>query len=157
MWMRAALLVSNEIGLRVDRWLVWATGVSFVNQFYGRAGGFTPQPCLLLSTRHHKTKAPRSVVLPYYRDEDRWLVVGSHGGRPTDPVWAKNLRVYPECKVRLGWRSMETSAHEASGAERDRVWGIVTAEGAYLGYQKLAGRRAIPVFVLAARGGGSTT
>ena len=148
LWMRAALLVSNPTGLRLDRWLVAATGFSFINQCYARAGGFTPRPCLLLTTRHHETAAPRTIVLPYRRDGDRLLVVGSHGGRPTDAVWAKNLRVHPQVDVRVGWSRISVAAREASGEERDRVWGIVTADGAYLGYQKMAAPRMIPVFVL---------
>ena len=34
------------------------------------------------------------------------------------------------------------------GAERDQVWKIVTQDGGYLGYEKLAAPRVIPVFVL---------
>jgi len=150
-WMRAALLVSNPTGLRLDRWLVGATGFSFVNQFYARAGGFEPRPCLLLTTRHHKTGAPRTVVLPYLRDEDRFLIVGSHGGRPTDAIWAKNLRIHTDCQLRVDRRDIPAVAQEPIGDERDRVWSIVTRDGAYLGYQKMAAPRVIPVFVLARR------
>jgi deazaflavin-dependent oxidoreductase (nitroreductase family) len=151
LWMRAALLVSNPTGMRLDRWLVAATGFSLVNQFYSRAGGFPPRPCLLLTTRHHRTSERRAVVLPYYRRGDDYLVVGSHGGRPTDAIWAKNLRVHPDCRVRVGWRAIEASAHEAAGEERALVWSIVTTDGAYVGYEKMAAPRVIPVFVLAAR------
>lgn len=147
-WLRAALRVSNPTGLRLDRWLVAATGFSFINHFYARAGGLTPRPCLLLTTRHHKTGAPRSIVLPYRRDADRILIVGSHGGRPTDAIWAKNLRVHPDCEVRLGWRSRASIAHQAMGVERDHVWKLVTEDGAYLGYEKMAAPRVIPVFVI---------
>jgi deazaflavin-dependent oxidoreductase (nitroreductase family) len=148
--MRAALLVSNPTGLRLDRWLVAATGFSFVNQFYGRAAGLAPRPCLLLTTRHHETGVPRSVVLPYQRDGRRILVVGSHGGRPTDAIWAKNLRVHPDCEVRRRWRTQPSIAREAMGAERDHVWKIVTQDGGYLGYEKMAAPRVIPVFVIEA-------
>ncbi len=151
LWMRAALMVSNPTGLRLDRWLVGATGFSFVNQFYARAGGFEPRACLLLTTRHHKTEAPRTIVLPYLRDGARFLIVGSHGGRPTDAIWAKNLRSHPDCDVRVDRRNMAATADEAVGEERDRVWGIVTQDGAYLGYQKMAAPRVIPVFALAER------
>lgn len=147
--MRLALLFSNPLGLRLDRGLVAATGFSLINQFYARAGGFTPRPCLLLTTRHHETGAPRAVVLPYRRDGECWLVVGSHGGRPNDAVWAKNLRAHPEVGIRVGWRRIPVSAREATGVERERAWKIVTDDGAYLGYAKMAHPRVIPVFVLA--------
>ncbi len=148
LWMRVALFVSNPAGLRVDRWLVRATGFSFMNQFYSRAGGFRPRRCLLLRTRHHRTGKARTVVLPYTPDGEGWLVVGSHGGRPADAVWARNLRVNSDCAVRAGWRWAECVAEEAQHEERQRTWGIVTADGSYLGYEKLAAPRIIPVFVL---------
>ncbi len=150
-WMRLALLFSNPTGLRIDRWLVATTGFSLINQFYSRAGGFRPRPCLLLTTRHHKSGRARSVVLPYCRDGEAWLVVGSHGGRPTDAVWAMNLRAHPDVEIRVGRRRIPATAREAAGDERERVWGIVSEGGAYVGYQKAAHPRVIPVFVLDAR------
>lgn len=146
--MRAARAVSNPLGLGFDRALVHATGFSLVNQFYARAGGFAPRPCLLLTTRHHATGVSRRVVLPYVRDGDDVLVVGSHGGRPRDAVWARNLRVHADCRIRIGWRNVEGVAREARDEERERVWGLVTADGAYVGYAKMAAPRVIPVFVL---------
>ncbi len=151
LWLRLALAFSNPAGLRFDRGLVRATGFSLINQFYARAGGFTPRPCLLLTTRHHRTGERRSVVLPYRRDGARWLVVGSHGGRPTDAVWARNLRVHPEAEVRVGWRRLPVLAREASGEERERLWKLVTDDGAYVGYQRMAAPRVIPVVALSER------
>jgi deazaflavin-dependent oxidoreductase (nitroreductase family) len=149
--MRLALLFSNAAGLRFDRALVAATGFSLINQFYSRAGGFTPRPCLLLTTRHHETGDLRQVVLPYRRDGEGWLVVGSHGGRPTDAIWAKNLRAHPAVEVQVGRHRFPVIAAEPSGEERERVWRIVTDDGAYVGYQKMARPRVIPVFALARR------
>ena len=146
--MRAARAVSNPLALAFHRALVHATGFSLVNQFYARAGGFAPRPCLLLTTRHHKTGQPRRVVLPFVRDGGDLLVVGSHGGRPTDAVWARNLRVHPDCVVRRGWRTRPATAREAQGEERERVWALVTDDGAYVGYAKMAAPRVIPVFVV---------
>ena len=151
-WMRLALWFSNPTGLRIDRWLVATTGFSLINQFYARAGGFQPRPCLLLTTRHHQSGEERSVVLPYRRDGDAWLVVGSHGGRPTDAIWAMNLRAHPEAKIQVGRQSVPVTAREPRGDERERVWGIVSEDGAYVGYQKAAHPRVIPVFQLVERG-----
>ena len=82
LWMRLALLFSNATGLRIDRAMVRATGFSLINQFYSRAGGFIPRACLLVTTKHHKTGALRTVVLPYRNDGDAWLIVGSHSSHP---------------------------------------------------------------------------
>jgi deazaflavin-dependent oxidoreductase (nitroreductase family) len=142
-------LVSNPRGLALDRWLVRATGHSLVGRVYLRAGGYALRPHLLLTTIHWKSGALRTVVLPYSEDGARYLVVGSHGGRPTDPVWARNLRAHPEVWVRprdRRWRFAR--AHVAQGEERDRLWRIITAEGAYRYYERMAHPRVIPVVVL---------
>ena len=75
-----------------DRLCVRLTGWSFVNRAFEEAAGMSRRPVLLLETRHHRTGRLRTVVLPCYRDADRFVVVGSHGGRPTDAVWTHNLR-----------------------------------------------------------------
>ena len=150
-WARLAQWVSNSTCLRIDRWAVATTGFSFINHCYTRAGGFVPRPCLLLTTRHHCSGDLRTVVLPYRRAGDRWLVVGSHGGRATDAIWAKNLRVHTDVEIRVDRRRLPVTAIEATGAERERVWKIVTDDGAYLLSEMVAHPRTIPVFVLSER------
>src|SRR5262245_8848 len=143
-------LVSNPGGLALDRWLVRATGRSLVGHVYLRAGGYELRPHLLLTTIHWKTGALRSVVLPYSEDGGRYLVVGSHGGRPTDPVWARHRRAHPQVWLRphdRRWRFAR--AHVAQGEERERLWQAITAEGAYRYYERAAHPRLIPVVVLA--------
>jgi len=142
--------ISNPRGLAVDRWLVRATGRSLMGHAYLRAGGFELRPHLLLETIHWRTGQRRTVVLPYQQDGERYLVVGSHGGRPTDPIWVHNLRAHPEVWVRprdRRWRFAR--AHVAQGDERRRLWAAITSAGAYLGYERAARPRVIPVVVVA--------
>jgi deazaflavin-dependent oxidoreductase (nitroreductase family) len=97
-----------------------------------------------------RTGLRRSVVLPYLEDGDRYLVVGSHGGRPTDPIWVHNLRAHPQVWVRprdRRWRFAR--AHVAQGEERERLWSAITSEGAYRYYERAAHPRLIPVVVVA--------
>jgi deazaflavin-dependent oxidoreductase (nitroreductase family) len=142
--------ISNPRGLAVDRWLVRATARSLMGHAYHRAGGYPLRPHLLLTTIHWRTGTRRTVVLPYSEDGGRYLVVGSHGGRPTDPIWALNVRAHPEVWVRprdRRWRFAR--AHVAQGAERERLWAEITAAGAYHYYQRAAHPRLLPVVVLA--------
>ena len=150
LWRRVIPIVSNPRGLAVDRWLVGATGHSIVGRAYLRAGGYPIRPHLLLETIHWRSGVRRSVVLPYGEDGDRLVVVGSHGGRPTDPIWALNVRAHPEVWVRprdRRWRFAR--AYVADGAERERLWRAITAEGAYRYYERQAHPRRIPVVVIA--------
>jgi deazaflavin-dependent oxidoreductase (nitroreductase family) len=34
------------------------------------------------------------------KDGNSYVLVGSQGGAPTDPVWAHNLRVNPDVEIR---------------------------------------------------------
>jgi deazaflavin-dependent oxidoreductase (nitroreductase family) len=88
-------------------------------------------------------------VLPYSEDASRYLVVGSHGGRPTDPIWALNVRAHPTVWVRPAdrrWRLAK--AHVAQGEERERLWREITADGSYLYYAKHSQPRVIPIVVI---------
>jgi len=149
-WRRLIPIVSNPRGLALDRLLVRATGHSLIGRAYLRAGGYPMRPHLLLETVHWRSGARRTVVLPYHEDGDRLVVVGSHGGRPTDPIWALNLRAHPQLWVRprdRRWRFAR--AHVAQEEERARLWHAITAEGAYRYYERLAHPRVIPVVVIA--------
>ena len=149
-WRRVIPIVSNPRGLAVDRLLVRATGHSLIGRAYLRAGGYAMRPHLLLETTHWRSGVRRTVVLPYTEDGDRLVVVGSHGGRPTDPIWALNVRARPQVRVRARDRRWRLArAHVAEGEERERLWRAITAEGAYRYYEKQAHPRVIPVVVIA--------
>ena len=142
--------ISHPQGLAVDRWLVRATGRSLMGHAYLRAGGFALRPHLLLETIHWRTGVRRSVVLPYQEHAERLVVVGSHGGRPTDPIWVHNLRAHPEVWVRPRDRRWRFAlAHVAQREERERLWAEITRAGAYRGYERAAHPRVIPVVVIA--------
>jgi deazaflavin-dependent oxidoreductase (nitroreductase family) len=148
-WRRVIPWISHPTGLAVDRWLVRATGHSLMGRAYLRAGGYPVRPHLLLETQHWRSGVRRTVVLPYFEDGERYLVVGSHGGRPTDPIWALNLRAHPAVRVRAAdrrWRFAR--AHVARGDERARLWSLITADGSYRHYAKHARPREIPVVVI---------
>ncbi|HSK06901.1 MAG TPA: nitroreductase/quinone reductase family protein [Acidimicrobiia bacterium] len=101
-----------------------------------------------LTTNGRRTGRPHEVVLYAWPDGDRLVVVGSYGGRPSDPDWAVNLRGDPRTVVRRGRRAVEHVAREVDGAERDRLWALVTARfPLYETYQRSTDRL-IPLFIL---------
>ena len=101
-----------------------------------------------LTTTGRKTGHPHEVVLYAWPDGDRLVVVGSYGGRPSDPDWASNLRAHPRAVVRRGRVTVEHVAREVEGAERERLWALVTDH--FPLYQSYQGStdRLIPLFVL---------
>lgn len=139
---------SNPWGLAIDRVLVRFTDWSLLTTIYRRAGGLPNWPSLLMTTIHWKTGQQRSVVLPYKRDADQMIIIGSHGGRPTDAIWSLNLRAHPIAWVRIRGRRFACHVRLAAGQERERLWAEVSQGGAYAHYAKTAYPREIPIFAL---------
>ena len=106
---------------------------------------------ILLTTTGRRTGLPRKVELYAFDDGDRLVVVGSQGGSTRDPAWCHNLRANPAARLRRGRKATTEEsvlAHEAAGAERDRLWALVTGVSPfYVGFQRKT-QRVIPLFVL---------
>lgn len=100
-YQRLVFLTLYPACLPVDKALVRLTGYSLVNRIYAKAGGMRERPCLLMTTLHWKTGAPKTVVLPYHQFDHQYVVQGSLAGRPQDPVWATNVRAYPFTWLKL--------------------------------------------------------
>src|SRR6476620_7139946 len=54
---------------------------------------------LLLTTRGRKTGKLRRTALFYGRDGERYVLVGSNGGKADDPLWYRNLLAEPRVEV----------------------------------------------------------
>jgi F420H(2)-dependent quinone reductase len=124
-------------------------------ELYERSGGTegttlldTGLPVIILTHIGNKTGAMRKTPLMRVKDGDRYVLVGSLGGAPKDPVWVHNLRANPNVEIRdeSAVRSMRVREVEGE-AERSRLWKLaVAAYPPYADYQKRTTRR-IPVFV----------
>ena len=53
----------------------------------------------------NKTGAVRKTPLMRVKDGNSYVLVGSQGGAPTDPVWVHNLRVNPNVEIRESFSS----------------------------------------------------
>ena len=138
-------------GAAIDRFCVRQLGHSPVVWLFTRSDDAAYNRPLLLTTIGRKSGRPRPVVLPYFEiDEGRIAIVGSRGGMPTDPHWARNLRANPEARIHLHRRERAARAHLAQGEERSRLWeAIVERAPVYARYQERARvHREIPIFVL---------
>lgn len=148
----------TPFGAAFDRLCVRYIGESPVSMIFAHSEGVDYNAPLLLTTRGRKSGEKRTVVLPYFSaGKGRIAIVGSRGGLPTDPHWARNLRADPSATIFLRRRSVAVEAKIAEGSERATLWeSITTRSPVYLTYQKRAdGHREIPVFVLTARDGSS--
>ena len=57
-------------------------------------------PVIIVTHRGRKTGAVRKTPLMKVTDGDNYLLVGSRGGAPADPVWVGNLRAEPAAPPR---------------------------------------------------------
>lgn len=108
----------------------------------------TGLPVIIVTHIGNKTGAIRKTPLMRVKDGDAYVLVGSQGGAPTDPVWVHNLRARPEVEMRDLDRVTRMRTREVvDPAERDRLWKLAVA--AYPPYADYARKttRAIPVFL----------
>jgi F420H(2)-dependent quinone reductase len=103
---------------------------------------------IIVTHTGNKTGAIRKTPLMRVKDGDSYILVGSKGGAPKDPVWVHNLRVDPDVEIRdeTVVRPMRVREVEDE-AERARLWKLaIAAYPPYAEYQERTSRR-IPVFV----------
>jgi deazaflavin-dependent oxidoreductase (nitroreductase family) len=109
---------------------------------------FARQPLLLLTHTGAKTGKWRTNPLAYFRDGDRYVVVASKGGAPTNPDWYYNLLANPRATIEVGTEQLEVTAEPAGPAERERLWAMVIERNpAFKEYAKKT-RRTIPLVIL---------
>lgn len=148
----------SPAGAAIDRLCVRTLGHSPVVWLFTRSDGVPYNRPLLLTTTGRSTGRARHVVLPCFEVAPGQIaVVGSRGGLPRDPHWARNLLADPRARVHLRRRSHRARARLVAGEERARLWdAIVTRSPVYARYQaRAAPHREIPVFVLELEASGS--
>jgi len=108
----------------------------------------TGMPVILVTHTGNKTGAIRKTPLMRVKDGNSYVLVGSQGGAPKDPVWVHNLRANPRIELRDETVVGPMQVREVEdNTERDRLWKLaVAAYPPYAEYQAKTTRR-IPVFV----------
>ena len=108
----------------------------------------TGLPCIIVTHIGNKTGAMRKIPLMRVKVDDAYVLVGSYGGRPKDPVWVHNLRANPDVEIRDTTEVFNMRVREVTDdSERDRLWAAsAEAYPPYHDYQAKAPRK-IPVFI----------
>lgn len=115
----------------------------------GKVGGpFEGRDMIILHSKGAKSGQPRVTPLVYMREGDRYLIIASMGGAPTNPAWYHNLVANPDATVEVGTETFPVKATILKGAERDRAFDAVVQKMSFFGdYQKKT-TRVIPVIAL---------
>ena len=106
------------------------------------------RPVIIVTHRGNRTGAIRKTALMRVKDADSYVLVGSMGGAPKNPVWVYNLRAHADVEIRDMTEVYRMQVREVEdAAERARVWALaVEAFPPYEDYQNKT-TRTIPVFV----------
>ncbi|MEV4352686.1 nitroreductase/quinone reductase family protein [Actinoplanes sp. NPDC049596] len=113
------------------RWFVrsaWVAHKALLRVSADRIGLSRPTPggkfgMLRLHTVGRRSGRPRAVLLGYIEDSGRFVTLAMNGWNAADPAWWHNLQAHPAASVDLAAADRrEVTAHEATGAERERLW-----------------------------------
>lgn len=89
-------------------------------------GGRANTPSLLLITRGRKTGRILEMPLLYGRDGDRIVIIGSKGGAPQHPAWFLNMEAMDTVEVQVKHDRFKAKWTLAKGAERQRLFEMMT-------------------------------
>jgi len=108
----------------------------------------TGMPCILVTHTGNKTGGIRKIPLMRVKVGDAYVLVGSMGGAPKNPVWVYNLRAHADVEIRDATEVFSMRVREVTDdVDRERLW-AASAE-AYPPYNEYQAKttRKIPVFV----------
>jgi len=108
----------------------------------------TGLPCIVVTHTGNKTGAIRKIPLMRVKVDNSYVLIGSMGGQPKNPVWVYNLRANPDVEIRDKTEVFKMRVREiADDPERERLWDAsAKAYPPYNDYQAKTSRK-IPVFV----------
>ena len=108
----------------------------------------TGLPVIIVTNRGNQTGAIRKTPLMRVKDGNNYVLVGSKGGAPKNPVWVYNLRADSNVEIQDEAEVYTMRVREVKNEEeRARLWEVSVA--AFPPYEEYQGRttRKIPVFV----------
>jgi len=108
----------------------------------------TGLPCIIVTHQGGKTGGIRKIPLMRVKVGQSYVLVGSYGGRPKNPVRVYNLRAHQDVEIRDKTEVMKMRVREVTNEkERKSLWDAsVAAFPSYAEYQAKTDRT-IPVFL----------
>ena len=112
------------------------------------SGPMAGKPLIVLTSIGAKSGEPRTAIVTYHKDGDRWAIAASKGGDPKDPQWFHNLEAHPDVTIEVDNEKVPVHAVVTSGAERDRLWNDHVAALPEFGEYPKKTDRVIPMILL---------
>ncbi|MEM7028669.1 MAG: nitroreductase family deazaflavin-dependent oxidoreductase [Chloroflexota bacterium] len=115
----------------------------------GQVGGqFEGTPLLLLHTTGAKSGLPRLNPLAYLADGDRWVIIASKAGSPSNPDWYHNVVANPAVRVEVGSEAFSAQAVVTDEPERTELYDKMVAINPGFAEYRDKTTRTIPVITL---------
>ena len=108
----------------------------------------TGMPVILVTHTGNKTGGTRKIPLMRVEVDGSYVLIGSMGGQPKNPVWVYNIRAHPDIVIRDKTEVFEMRVREVTdGGEREKLWAAGAA--AYPPYDEYQAKttRKIPIFL----------
>lgn len=120
----------------------------YVDSDGARGHRYQGMDSLLITTRGRRSGQLPRTALFYGVDGDRFVVVGSNGGKASHPGWYLNLIADPGLEVQVGPDVFTATARTAKGNDEVRLWELMA--GIFPLYNKYRDGtdRHLPVVVL---------
>lgn len=115
----------------------------------GKVGGyFEGANLLLLHTTGAKSGLERVNPLMYLPDDDRYIIIASKAGAPTNPDWYYNILANPEVTIEVGTEKLQAQATVADEPERSELYEKMVAVAPGFDEYREKTDRTIPVIIL---------
>lgn len=129
----------------------WNQGI--IDEFranQGKVGGrFEGKTLLLLHTTGAKSHKPHINPAAYVKDGDRYVVIASMGGAPTNPDWYYNIVANPTVTVEVGTEEFQANGKVIKDEpERTRLYNKMADMMPSFNDYRQKTSRVIPVIVL---------
>jgi deazaflavin-dependent oxidoreductase (nitroreductase family) len=111
-------------------------------------GHFDGMNLLLVHTTGAKSGLKRINPVAQIMDEDRYIIIASKGGAPTNPDWYYNIKANPEVTIEVGTQKFPALAAITEEPERSELFEKMASQ--YPGFEdyKEKTKRVIPVVTL---------
>jgi deazaflavin-dependent oxidoreductase (nitroreductase family) len=108
----------------------------------------TGMPCIIVTHTGNKSGGIRKIPLMRVEVDGDYVLIGSMGGQPKNPVWVYNIRANPAVEIRDKTEVVAKTVREVTDdEERAKLWAAAAvAYPPYDDYQAKTTRK-IPVFI----------
>ena len=155
-WWAGGQLGSTKAALAAWRKIAAPIEAPIMNATRGRIKLNIGLPTVVLTSTGARSGQRRQTPLAYFTDGDDVILIASNYGRERHPAWYHNLLAHPECELHIGPRGGPFVAHEAEGADRDRLYALAVDrlnKGWARYEQRTDGIRTIPIMRLTPHAG----